>query len=715
MGTQAAVMRAPATAAGKESARASHAAMRPNERAHAAATASRAPSSFAAVPVFAPGEGARVCSAFPRIALQRKLVVGAVDDPLEREADRVADHVMRMPAATPTRSSAPLLRRKCSCEGSGERCAACSAEQEEVLHRKATSAVTPAEAPPIVHDVLRSPGQPLDPATRGYFEPRFGHDFSQVRVHRSTIAERSAQQLGAHAYAVGNDLVFSAGRYMPRTDQGKSLIAHELAHVVQQRGSAFAPALRRQSPRRESFTIRGLPPDTDEQHDFVFFNLDEATIPETERHKIAEFATAYSNAAAINLYGYASEEGAERENRDLIDDRLESVRRELARIFPNTINVFPRPTASTQQINYRNFRSVEMSVGASTRGASSANTHTINCDATQNSTIDDNRDEARDKATAAIHELTDFQSHPADHPEVQITLDNNFHSHSPATVSSLLLHLGQIRGDLIGLTGDAHRQCAAPEYGPCLGASALTHRPRITFCPAFFTADSAFRLETLLHEICHYALFRAHDRAYQTERVLPFLSTAETLDNAESIAIFVLEVTSPTHARVESTLTTPSTDTATDCGANEPRAREALAWAQRWNTYAMFGVSQTYNNWYTPMFPHIVARLGTINDRYVLAGIFDRYRELDFQFEGDFTMQCVDATDPSCAARPITGALDRSLTICPSFFALNLHDRIVSLYAEVTKLVPQILDGQRRGYAELARDYKVFYWGLPPT
>jgi outer membrane protein OmpA-like peptidoglycan-associated protein len=585
-----------------------------------------------------------------------------------------------------------------------------------MVQRKEAGTADPgfSEASASVHDVLRSPGQPLEEATRAYFEPRFGRDFSLVRVHRDTTAERSARQLGALAYTVGNDIVFGAGRYMPQTDQGKSLVAHELAHVVQQQGVASAHSIRRQTPRQESFLVRGLPPGADEQHDFVFFNLNDATIPETERHKIGEFATANATAAAINLYGYASEEGVETENLDLVSDRLESVRKELASSFAGDINLIPRPKAGILQINYRSFRSVEMSVGSSRIGAASSNTNTINCEATQNDTIDDNRDTAKGKITSAIDQLTGFQSHPG-HPDVETTLDNNFHSHSPATVSTLLRDLRQIAGDLNGLTGDSHRQCSTPEYGPCLGALALTRRPRIIFCPGFFSTDTDERLETLLHEICHYAFFKAHDRAYSTEGVLPFLSTAEALDNAESIAIFVLEVTSPTGTRVESTLTTPTTDTVADCGADETKAKEALAWAQRWNTYALFGMSQTYNNWDTFMFPHIIARLGKINDRYVLAGIFDRYRELDFQFNSDFTMQCVDATDDSCAVAPIIGATDRSLTICPAFFALSLHERIVSLYAEVTKLVPQILDEQRRGYAELARDYKIFFWGLPPT
>ena len=145
------------------------------------------------------------------------------------------------------------------------------------------------------------------------------------------------------------------------------------------------------------------------------------------------------------------------------------------------------------------------------------------------------------------------------------------------------------------------------------------------------------------------------------------------------------------------------------------RHPEALAWAERWNTYAMFGLSQTYNRWDTFMFPHIVARLGPINDRYVLAGIFDRYRQLRHEFDGDFTMQCVEGTAEICRQGAIVGGPNRTLTICPAFFSESLHNRIVSLYAEVTKLVPEISDDQRRGYAELARDYKIFFWGLPST
>jgi hypothetical protein len=104
--------------------------------------------------------------------------------------------------------------------------------------QRSASAPGPALAPPIVHDVLRSAGMPLDAATRAEMEPRFRHSFADVRIHADGQAAASARAVGAHAYTVGRDVVFGAGRYAPASAEGRRLMAHELAHVVQQRGAA---------------------------------------------------------------------------------------------------------------------------------------------------------------------------------------------------------------------------------------------------------------------------------------------------------------------------------------------------------------------------------------------------------------------------------------------------------------------------------------------
>jgi outer membrane protein OmpA-like peptidoglycan-associated protein len=87
---------------------------------------------------------------------------------------------------------------------------------------------------PVVHDTLNSSGQPLDSDTRAFMEPRFEHDFSQVRVHTDAEAAESAQAVNALAYTVGRDVVFGEGQYAPETSEGRELLAHELTHVVQQ-------------------------------------------------------------------------------------------------------------------------------------------------------------------------------------------------------------------------------------------------------------------------------------------------------------------------------------------------------------------------------------------------------------------------------------------------------------------------------------------------
>ncbi len=97
-------------------------------------------------------------------------------------------------------------------------------------------------APDSVRDALGRPGQPLDAATRAFMEPRFGHDFSSVRVHADTKAAESAQAVNALAYTMGRDVVFGAGQYAPAIASGRQLLAHELAHVVQQAGARQADA-----------------------------------------------------------------------------------------------------------------------------------------------------------------------------------------------------------------------------------------------------------------------------------------------------------------------------------------------------------------------------------------------------------------------------------------------------------------------------------------
>ena len=205
--------------------------------------------------------------------------------------------------------SAGLLQRKCACgnHASGGECASCREEREKTLQRTAVNSNPISAVPPIVNEVLRSPGQPLDAETRAFMELRFAHDFSQVqaqgfapqftcgalsvappndrfeqeaefqarrialsdarplihkrasrggydfslvRTHSDAKAAESARQINALAYTVGRDIVFAEGQFTPQTASGRHLLAHELTHVVQQRqaSSGVASPLKMSAP-----------------------------------------------------------------------------------------------------------------------------------------------------------------------------------------------------------------------------------------------------------------------------------------------------------------------------------------------------------------------------------------------------------------------------------------------------------------------------------
>lgn len=202
------------------------------------------------------------------------------------------------PAPTPslTLARTGVLQRKCACGNKtlgGEPCEACGKKKLNLQRRAVDDRSEDPEVPPIVHDVLGSPGQPLDPAARAFMEARFGndltrvrthtptshvvragltvgsandhheqeaervaqavmrrevssaprspHDFSNVRVHVGVRAAQAARAVSARAFTVGQNIVFGASEYGTGTAEGRRLLAHELTHTIQQ-GTAATPA-----------------------------------------------------------------------------------------------------------------------------------------------------------------------------------------------------------------------------------------------------------------------------------------------------------------------------------------------------------------------------------------------------------------------------------------------------------------------------------------
>jgi hypothetical protein len=176
-----------------------------------------------------------------RTAVQPSLTVSSPGDPSELEAERVADEVMRMPTSSAV--GGPRISRASNGPSLHRSCAACADRDGDLSS--------------VVARGIDGGGQALDAGTRSFMESRFGYDFSDVRIHTAGEAAESARSLEAQAYTVGRDIVFAAGRYAPESNSGRRLIAHELAHTVQQRvgsngGANSGPG---PSPRRWPLSV----------------------------------------------------------------------------------------------------------------------------------------------------------------------------------------------------------------------------------------------------------------------------------------------------------------------------------------------------------------------------------------------------------------------------------------------------------------------------
>ena len=160
--------------------------------------------------------------------IRAKLTISQPGDLEEQEADATADHIMR------SHVGADAAATPCSC-GTDEEgmCAQCR-QKAAGISRKATHSGPAISSHPLLASMSRSSGHPLDGAARAFFEPRFGRDFSNVRIHTDASASDSAHSIQAHAFTAGSEIFFGAGQYSPHTDSGRMLLAHELTHVVQQ-------------------------------------------------------------------------------------------------------------------------------------------------------------------------------------------------------------------------------------------------------------------------------------------------------------------------------------------------------------------------------------------------------------------------------------------------------------------------------------------------
>lgn len=663
----------------------------------------------------------------PKAALffQPKLTVNQPSDEYEREADTVADRVMRMTGAE-QHGDAGIQRMPIS--HLQRKCAHCEQEEEQTaVSRKETGAgaASGQAAPPSVHSALSGTGQPLDGGTRQFMESRFGQDFSQVRVHTGTGAAESAQTIQARAYTSGRDIVFGASQYQPHTSEGKRLLAHELVHTVQQ-GGGPAPQVQRSAT---DYQIMNLPASAAAETDRIFFERGSDVVPASEATKIS--ALAAPAAQNLTLHGFSSEDASAVDRTARVTARLDAVDvalRAAGHTGDGTANSrvkVPHPNEGVGDVDYRHRRSVQ--VLPTPVGSASVPTTVNPCGAAGS--------QVASGAALTACEASFTSSHPTALAAANAA-ERDVVTTPTAAANALVARFfaGVPRADVdknvkaiaaqVRQLPTRHRchtscdgGCGRPAYnsGQGLGASGAM----MTLCPDFVSAGLDFRIETLIHEASHgNPVMSIDDIAYSNTRLVPFLLAADSVRNTDSYVLLMRLVHSagsmtPGPAAPD----VPLSMTGTGPGSDTEQAQRAIAWLESWLNYGDFDTEILYSTiansltagaWVTTGANEFnietMHRLATAfapdfidpgpdgsarttppveADKLGVAAIHDRFDQMYDtvnQHALTITRAAVGGSE-SWGSQVALPRLTRAVTVAPSFFGLSQVDQVKHLVA----------------------------------
>lgn len=261
--------------------------------------------------------------------IQPKLVIGATNDPLERQADAASDAVV---------AGRPVPSLHAAAFGAAQRkCDACEQEEATLQRKVGSLGATSVSASDAAAAAVSGGGRSLSASEIGYFGPRFGRDFSSVRVHEHAAAQAAADGIRARAYTLGRNIAFAPGQYAPHTAAGRRLMAHELAHTVQQSGGSETVSRRVIQRACGEKQIGEVEVDPTGMHEapgdpgvtgaLIRFRVgcDEFLTPD-EGARLRDFATLLPARSRIVVHGFASEEGPLEFNRMLSVARAAKVR-----------------------------------------------------------------------------------------------------------------------------------------------------------------------------------------------------------------------------------------------------------------------------------------------------------------------------------------------------------------------------------------------------
>lgn len=463
------------------------------------------------------------------LPIQRKLSIGAVDDPLEEEADAMADRVMRMPENT-------FIQKKCShCEEEEsiqrkpfafiqKKCAHCE-EEEKVQRRpfhffiqKKGIESNNIESNNVASDIIsnqiqstRGGGSPLPERTKSFMESRFDADFSGVRIHTGHYASDVSEKLNAQAFTVGNDIYFNRGTYNPESDSGKNLIAHELTHTIQQESGGNQKMQRRVSPHIKRIRSR------------LTYGLFDWAVTDGDVRAVLKDLKDLSAADLRDTVANLEKDGL------------------INRLYSNLEESDDRKIGWVEELMMK-IQTVRVQHGpGNTTFVGSCNTDRINKTQGKLPVVVSWAKKCGDAILNFIYKMPGFE-------RIRQMLEKYFFHESKAgvlTEGQQVKFAEEIKAKIKNVEDNANGtriQCGSPFDRTCGTASAYVSGTTMIMCEKYFGFDDNKQTAVLFHELMHFYNDDVHDTGYIWERVFEYLPPGRAITNADSYSTFAADL-----------------------------------------------------------------------------------------------------------------------------------------------------------------------------
>src|SRR5262245_18229864 len=581
------------------------------------------------------------------------------------------EHVARGPDAFASVRFPAGARPRCACGGRSSvagACAECARGAHEPVRRFGASALPASPDWSTVDAAVSRAGAPLDGALKSRFEGWFDFDFSRVRIHADGAGGRAADALKAQAFTYGRDIVFARGEYRPESEASQRLIAHELAHVVQQSGAG------------ESALTSGH--------------------PEQEERAAAQAASAWDRSIRSPEQPHAPAVDVRRQPTDAGTTPTPPP-------SPGGPTTTPSPAPAAGGTTAQTPAPASGAARPGTAPAQSA------CSTAQWNALSADFLGATQWLTKTEAALRQFATNPgnAAYAAARDALRTHFHRTDASIALSVADGLHSVWSAVQAGPGNDVR-CVSAQQQPCASGAdaAAQHKSRlVVFCPFYFTEGTSARLNSVVHEYAHLNAVAGHhleDRAYAVRRQYRFLTPEEAFDNAASFSNLTEDLATGTAG----SLTRQSAPQDVLAGCNQTVTGRALAIVEGWNLAAFTVLSQPGTVAQPGVQNLLTTHLGNTNAATMakavraFAMVGDALeKSMDIACEAQATGSCAASTewfvDPPSRQHPAI-----RWHLCPAWTSLRSDDdRAASLFRALLRHQAGLTTGDVSGHVAFAR------------